>query len=113
IATDNAGNMATAQIPINLDKTPPVLRPTASPTPNSKGWNNSNVAVAFTATDSLSGVANATAPVVISREGAGQILAGTATDLAGNQTTATTTINLDKTPPAVQNSISPQPNAAG
>src|SRR5712691_3988602 len=87
-AIDNAGNMATAQVAISLDKTPPVLRPIVSPSPNAGGGNNTDVTVSFTATDSPSGVASVTAPVVVTAEGRGQIITGTARDVAGNQATA-------------------------
>jgi hypothetical protein len=44
-ATDNAGNTASANLKLNIDKTPPTITATASLAPNAKGWNNSNVTV--------------------------------------------------------------------
>ena len=55
--TDNAGNSATpASVNnINIDKTAPSASATPSPGANANGWNNTNVTVQFSGTDSLSG----------------------------------------------------------
>src|SRR5260370_32170818 len=59
-ATDNAGNVeGTKTLAVMIDKTPPTLTfGTATPAPNAAGWNNTNVSVAFTVADALSGVAS-------------------------------------------------------
>src|SRR6266566_3596849 len=100
-ATDNAGNMSSTSVKVNIDKTPPTITATPSPVPNANGWNNSNVTVTFTCGDSLSGVANCPSPITVSTEGANQVISGTATDQAGNAMSASVTVNLDKTPPAL------------
>lgn len=75
--------------PILIDKTPPVLLfGAASPGANPAGWNNTNVAVPFTASDVLSGLASITpavSPLVLAAEGS--VVAGsvTVTDRAGNE----------------------------
>jgi hypothetical protein len=46
-------------------------------------------------------VASCPAPITVTSEGTNQSVSGTATDLAGNSATASLTINLDKTAPAV------------
>jgi hypothetical protein len=98
--TDLAGNLATAKVPgINIDLTPPVLTATLNPLPNAKGWNKTNVTVTWTAVDSLSGVATVSAPVTVTTEVAGQVITGSATDLAGNLATGSVKVNVDKTPP--------------
>jgi hypothetical protein len=97
---DLAGNSAVATVGgINIDKTPPILTASVNPPPNANGWNNSPTTVSFAAADSLSGVALVSAPVTVSVDGAGQIVTGSATDLAGNVTSGSVTINLDQTPP--------------
>src|SRR5205807_10610328 len=55
----------------------------------------------FACVDSLSGVASCPSPVTVSTEGSNQVISGTATDVAGNVTSASVTVNLDKTPPAL------------
>jgi hypothetical protein len=94
IAMDKAGNRATASITVNLDKTPPLISGTLNPPPDASGWNSSNVTVNFTCSDSLSRVAMCPAPVVITAEGANQVVTGTATDRAGNTATANVTVNI-------------------
>jgi hypothetical protein len=102
VATDNAGNTATASANINLDTTPPTITGAATTSPNSNGWYNHDVIVHFTATDSLSGLASVTPDTTISTEGSGQSVTGTATDNAGNTASFTVTgINIDKTPPVL------------
>ncbi len=105
-ATDTAGNTVTASKSVNVDKTNPIISVVASPAPNAAGWNNSDVTIATSCADSLSGVASCSRPVTISTEGQGLVITSTATDMAGNNATTSTSINLDKTPPAV-NILSP------
>ncbi len=112
-ASDKAGNSASPATKVSIDKTPPVITPTLSPLANSFGWNNTSVTVSFGCSDALSGVASCAAPVLFSREGAGQTANGTATDIAGNSASASATVNIDETAPAITAAISPAPNAAG
>jgi hypothetical protein len=86
---------------VNLDTTPPSLAPVLTPAPNSSGWNNTPVTVSFATTDSLSGIATVTAPIVVTTEGANQSVSGTAIDLADNSSTVRATVHLDTTPPSV------------
>jgi hypothetical protein len=101
MATDRAGNAATASTSLSIDKTAPTISPQVSPVPNAAGWNNTDVTVSFTVSDALSGVANSTSPVVVTTEGAGHVVAGSVTDRAGNTASATDTVNLDKTRPTL------------
>lgn len=100
-AEDQAGNVRTIIVNVNIDKTPPAVAPAVSPEPNQNGWNNTNVTVSFGATDNLSGVASVAPPLGISSEGAGQLVDGAATDFAGNSTQASVNVNLDKSSPIV------------
>jgi hypothetical protein len=112
-AVDVAGNTSNTAATVNIDETLPTITASASPAPNANGWNNTDVAVSFTCADSLSGVASCPVLQTVGAEGANQNIAGTATDKAGNTATATTTLNIDKTPPVVMATASPSPNAAG
>jgi RHS repeat-associated protein len=100
-AIDKAGNVATASVNLKIDKTPPSVAAASTPAANSAGWNNSDINVAFTCNDALSGVTSCPMAQVVSVEGANQSISGTATDVAGNSASATTIVNLDKTPPAL------------
>jgi hypothetical protein len=112
-ATDAAGNSATASVILKIDKTPPAISAAVSPVPNAAGWNNSNVTVSFTCSDSLSGVVNCPSPIAVTTEGANQAFSGSVTDVAGNSASTSVTVRLDKTPPAISAAVSPAPNAAG
>ena len=92
------------------DKTPPFITASVSPSPNAYGWNNQDIAIAYTCVDILSGIAVCPSPVAIATEGAGQVVQGTATDLAGNSASVEVTVNIDRTAPAV-NIVHPQNGA--
>jgi hypothetical protein len=115
--TDNAGNVESRKtLTIQLDKTLPTITPVRTPPPNANGWNNTNVTVSFQCSDTLSGLAAGSppAPTTLTSEGAGQSVTGTCTDVAGNSASATVSgINIDKTPPTITGSRSPQPNTHG
>jgi Malectin domain len=65
----------------------PTITYTVTPIADSNGYNTGNVLVTFNCTDnSGSGIASCTSPVTVPDEGIGSIVAGTATDNAGNTT---------------------------
>ncbi len=92
---------------------PPVITSLTTPLPNSNGWNHANASVSFTCSDSMVGIASCTSPSQIAMEGPNQIISGTATNRAGFSAVTSVTVNIDKTPPSIKGSASPQPNAAG
>ncbi|HEX5571943.1 MAG TPA: hypothetical protein VFX31_11170, partial [Ktedonobacterales bacterium] len=113
-SVDNAGNSETAHtIHVKIDKTPPTLIPGQTPPANSFNWNNSNVTVTFTCSDTLSGVATCPASQTVTTEGASQQVSGTSTDNAGNSATAFYSVNIDKTKPTISASADRAPNGAG
>jgi WD40 repeat protein len=98
--TDRAGNSVTAgPYTFQIDKTPPTIIYTLSPQPNAQGWNNTDVTVRFSCQDALSGVASCSSPVTVSQEGKDLEVRGEAVDKAGNRSTTTVRVNIDKTPP--------------
>ncbi|MBI5197217.1 MAG: hypothetical protein HZA19_01265 [Nitrospirae bacterium] len=103
VARDQAGNQedppAVPDTITMVDATPPLITAAPAPLPNANGWNNGDVTVTFTCSDTESGIATCPAPAAIATEGAGQVIAGTAVDLAGNSASATVAVNLDKTAP--------------
>ena len=79
----------------------PTISATVEPAPNTAGWNNTDVNVAFECTDTGSGIADCLGSQTVTAEGANQSVEGTATDLDGNTATTTVNINIDKTAPTV------------
>jgi hypothetical protein len=110
-SVDNAGNAETPKtITVKLDKTPPTITSLRTPAANGNGWNNSQVTVAFTCLDTLSGLAAGSppSPTVLSTEGPNQSVTGTCQDVAGNSASATMSgINIDTTPPSVVCNVTP------
>ncbi|HRC84214.1 MAG TPA: DNRLRE domain-containing protein [Thermoanaerobaculia bacterium] len=100
-ATDVAGNSASTSVTVNLDATAPAVLASADPAPNGAGWNRTAVTISFQCTDALSGVASCPQAQTVANEGAGQVVSGTATDVADNSASASVTVSLDSTPPAL------------
>jgi hypothetical protein len=113
---DEAGNSAAAKTSaaFKIDKTAPTIAGSAAPAPNAHGWNNTDVTVSYTCSDTLSGVDSCPSDDTLTSDGANQSASGTATDLAGNSASTTVAgIDIDKTAPTANASASPAPNANG
>ncbi len=111
---DYAGNIGYGSYGFKYDATAPTISGSASPAANEYGWNNTDVAVTFTCNDETSGIASCGPGATLTDEGAEQYVTGSAVDNAGNSASATVgPINIDKTPPTVTASASPEPNANG
>jgi hypothetical protein len=103
-ATDAAGNASTANVTFTLDRTPPVIDLDA---PSNGAYTRHPVTITFEATDAnldavaatLDGAAFASGDTVTD-EGP-HVLNVTASDLAGNVTTVTTTFTIDSTAPGL------------
>lgn len=113
--TDRAGNPATVSVrDINIDKTAPSITASRSPSANGAGWNNGDVTVEFTCTDSLSTVAACDGSATVTAEGQDQTVTGTATDRAGNAATQKVgNINIDKSAPTIALNTRTPANPAG
>jgi hypothetical protein len=111
-----AGTKVTGSQTVSIDLTPPTIQGTATPASPASGWYVTPVAVSFTCTDALSGVANGnpTGGTTLTADTNGTTVTGTCKDVAGNTATAPVgPIKIDRTPPTITfQSISPI-NAAG
>jgi WD40 repeat protein len=102
--TDLAGNTAEARAgPFKVDKTPPVARILLDPpTPNgSNGWYTQPVTVRYDCSDAMSGLDPATPcppGTTLTADGI-HTLTTTVCDKAGNSTTQSATVKLDRNPP--------------
>ena len=103
-STDVAGNAETPQTAhVLIDRTAPTIGHSFTPATYTDGaWTNGNVTVTFNCADQGgSGLASCTAPVTKNTEGEGQQVVGTATDNAGNSSTDTAVVSIDKTAPTI------------
>jgi hypothetical protein len=104
VATDGAGNDDAESAGFDVDQTAPSIVPTVGPAPADSGWWNATTGsptAAFACSDDTSGVASCSDPFAFG-EGADQSTTGTATDAAGNSSTAeVTSIDVDLTGPVV------------
>ena len=93
-ATDEGGNVGSASLTLKIDKTAPQLSALIDRPVDADGFVPPGVVVTFQATDALSGVASVSNPVTLANEGIGQLVAGTALDVAGNSRTLEVTLNV-------------------
>ena len=110
---DNAGNSASASYTAQIDKVLPSIQESASPTANAAGWNNSDVTVSYTCTDTNSGVDSMASELGSDVLNSSDSVEGSCVDLAGNSITASYSAQIDKTKPIIQSSVSPSANADG
>jgi hypothetical protein len=100
--TDVAGNVsAPKSISFEYDATPPSV--TASPArgADANGWYDHAVAVSFSGSDSVSGVAGCTSATYSGPDSGSASVSGTCTDKAGNTGSASFGLKYDATPPTV------------
>lgn len=98
----SAGGTASQSVTIKRDTGNPTISGSATPGANANGWRNTDVAVSFSCSDPMSGIASCVGATTLAADGANQSVSGTATDNAGHTATATVSgINIDKTAPSV------------
>ena len=113
--TDAAGNSSGNSLSFGLryDSTPPATLGTPSPAPNAKGWLRSPVTVAWSGSDTTSGIASCSAPSGYSGpDTAAATLGGSCTDNAGNSSNGSYTVKYDTHPPATTAAPTRAPNAS-
>ena len=116
VATDNVGNVETQTFNVNIDKTDPTLVVNAS-----MGWNRGDVNISYSAADSESGLRHVTLPngtVTTVSDGFFKATSSgtysfTATDNAGNTTTKSVNVLIDKDYPTGTVSQSPTSPTSG
>jgi large repetitive protein len=99
---DKAGNTAAVTLPLQYDATAPDVIASPTRSPDSNGWYDRPVVVAWAGSDPASGVENCTdASTYGGPDSAGVTLAGTCTDKAGNSGSGSFHLSYDGTAPAV------------
>ncbi len=82
-----------------IDTVAPTIAVSTSP-PLGDGWMTTPVTVTFQCADNIA-IASCPQPVLVTTDGAAQLISATAVDLAGHQSTASVSLNLDLQPPAL------------
>jgi len=104
LATDNTlavelrgkpGSTLSLQV-IGIDSDLPTISAAVDPAPAPDGSHSSDVTVSFTCSDETSGIATCPAPVVVTTEGANQVVSGTAVDRAGHEAAVSVVLNISK-----------------
>jgi hypothetical protein len=105
---DQAGNINSglSSAAFKIDFSAPTITFVSRTAANGAGWNNTDVTVTWSCSDTISGVVAVSVSDILSSEGAGQTAHGTCTDGAGNTVTdAVSGINIDKTAPTAALSV--------
>jgi hypothetical protein len=87
---------------IRIDATPPSVTAKASRSPDSNGWYNHAVGIAFSGSDGMSGVAGCSAKTYAGPDSSRAVVPGTCTDLAGNSADGSFALEYDSTPPRLK-----------
>lgn len=99
---------------VRIDSVPPqIARAGVAPAPNAAGWVNRFPTVSFLASDFGSGIASVTPSVVVTTNGAGQVVKGRAIDTAGNVADTQNVVNVDTLAPSLQCTPDRPPNDQG
>ncbi len=115
-AKDEAGNVGSASFTITVvDTTPPAISLAVSPQANPAGWHKDPVSIQWTVTD-IVGVTSATGcgAATFVDDTQGTLVTCTARDAAGNTSSRSVTVRLDRTAPSIGFAApSPLANANG
>jgi hypothetical protein len=114
---DQAGNTSaplTLAAAIQFDATPPTaLQAVPARGPDHNGWYNKAVAITWSGSDGISGIAACSSLTYSSPDSASAAPSGSCTDQAGNTASATFPLQFDATAPAVVASPTRVPDANG
>lgn len=115
--SDLAGNVGSASVLVDVDKTAPSAAPGAVPASNAAGWNRTAVTVTWSWVDPTGGAGLDTAacPSTSTSFGEGQdlVIAATCDDRAGNRGPGSHTVDIDMTPPSVSCGTAPSYTLGG
>jgi hypothetical protein len=99
--SDGGSHTATTRL-IKIDATPPAVTARASRSPDSNGWYNHAVGVAFVGTDGMAGVGGCSAERYAGPDNARAVVSGTCTDRAGNVGVGSLALAYDSSPPQLK-----------
>ena len=97
----SGGTHIEVRIHIHRDATAPTAVAVPARAPDSNGWYNHSLAIAFTGTDATSGIAACTRSTYAGPDTPGSSIAGSCRDQAGNMRAASMTLKYDATAPKI------------
>lgn len=95
------GGDVSQRVTIRIDKTPPAVAPVPSRPPDAGDWYNRPLAVGFSGSDPVSGIASCSSANYAGPDNGSALVGGSCVDIAGNTTVASFTFKYDATPPAL------------
>ena len=99
-ASNSAGPVSAKTKLIKIDADPPTgVAATASRAPDANGWYNHPLSVAWSGSDTTSGIASCSSGTYQGPDAAPVTLPGSCTDLAGNTSSTSFALQYDATPP--------------
>jgi hypothetical protein len=98
---DTEGTSMSKTVTIKLDKTVPAVSTAPERLPDANGWYNRPLTVAFSGTDTTSGIATCSSIPYGGPDNPGASIVGSCTDVAGNANGAAFSFKYDATPPAL------------
>ena len=101
-ATSDGGTNTVTTRHIHIDATPPSVAAKASRSPDANGWYNHAVAIAFSGSDGMSGIAGCSAKTYAGPDSSRAVVPGTCTDRAGNSAGGSFALAYDSTPPQLK-----------
>ncbi|MGN6431107.1 MAG: hypothetical protein ACTHNB_10320 [Gaiellaceae bacterium] len=108
--TDNAGNTGSGTLQFKYDDNGPSVVATPSRQPDANGWYNQPLTVSFSGSDAISGLGSCVGPTTYSGPDNGSAtVSGSCSDLAGNTTPRTFSLQYDATPPQITGSSPMRP----
>lgn len=99
--TDKAGNSSSAALVLRYDATPPVTTVTPARRPDAGGWYNHPVALTWSGSDPVSGIASCTSLTYAGPDTRNAAPKGSCTDGAGNTASVSYPLEFDDTAPTV------------
>ena len=110
----NSEGARTTSVNVRRDATAPAVTASPSRGPDSNGWYNHGLTVAFSGSDGTSGLAGCTAPRSYAGPDTGSVtITGSCSDVAGNTNGASFPLKYDATAPSASGSVSRGPDQNG
>src|SRR5262249_30537029 len=108
-ATNPFGGSSSQSVTVRIDRTAPEIDALVTPLPSASGWNSSDVTVAWSVRDPETGIVSSSGrgAQTFANETAGLTLTCTATNAAGESSSRSVTVRIDRTPPVLTCAATP------